>query len=293
MKTRRSSSSATCRASHAKTGGRSQASQSISARRPVGHDAREVPEDAAARHVREPADVVALAQSPHVVEVEPRGREEVVARVVLGLEHAPHEREAVRVHAGRREADDRVALLDPRAVDQPARARRARRTCRRSRARPRGRSREAPPSRLRRARNPPRGTPRQRPRRAPRPSRGRCGSRRRSRGRTADRRREVSDVVDAVRGEVGAARPQRAALAARGSASSRPSRSTRRGAARRPADRARRTRRSPSAPVDSTAARSRSTTASAFAIETPAASYVCSAAHGPSVQSTAWTSRPC
>ena len=58
------------------------------------------------------------AQAPHVVEVEPRRSEEVVTRVVLDLEHAAHEGEPVRVHAGRRKTDHRVAGLDPRAVDQ-------------------------------------------------------------------------------------------------------------------------------------------------------------------------------
>ena len=42
-------------------------------------------------------------------EVEARRREEVVAVVVLVLEHAPNEREAVRVDAGRRKADHGVA----------------------------------------------------------------------------------------------------------------------------------------------------------------------------------------
>ena len=58
------------------------------------------------------------AQAAHVVEVEPRRREQVVAVVVVLLEDAPDEREAVRVHAGRREADDDVAGLDRRAVEQ-------------------------------------------------------------------------------------------------------------------------------------------------------------------------------
>ena len=48
------------------------------------------------------------------VEVEPRRCEQVVAVVVLLLEHAPDEREAVGVQAGRREADDDVARLDRR-----------------------------------------------------------------------------------------------------------------------------------------------------------------------------------
>jgi hypothetical protein len=57
-----------------------------------------------------------LANAAHVAEVAPCGREEVVAVVVLLLQHAPHEREAVRVHAGRRKADHGVPRPDPRAV---------------------------------------------------------------------------------------------------------------------------------------------------------------------------------
>ena len=53
LKTRRSSSSSTWRASQPKTGGRSHASQSSSARRPVRADALEVARDPAAGHVRE------------------------------------------------------------------------------------------------------------------------------------------------------------------------------------------------------------------------------------------------
>ena len=80
------------------------------------------------------------------------------------------------------------------------------------------------------------------------------------------------DVVDAVGGEVGAARAERAALAREDEL--RPDRVGRGGeeavAVQRMEPRERAERRV--APVDSTAARSRSTTASAFAIETPAAS---------------------
>ena len=82
----------------------------------VGKHAREVALDPAAGDVRE--GVRAAAQPADVVEVEPRGREQVVAVVVLRLEDAPDEREAVRVDSGRREADDRVSRLDPRAVDE-------------------------------------------------------------------------------------------------------------------------------------------------------------------------------
>ena len=116
LKTRRSSSSATWRASHSKTGGRSHASQSISACSPSGSDALEVAEDAAAGDVREGARPA--AEAAYVVEVEPRRREQVGAVVVLGLEHAPDEREAVRVDSRRREADHDVAGLDRRAVER-------------------------------------------------------------------------------------------------------------------------------------------------------------------------------
>ena len=53
LKTRRSSSSSTCRASQAKTGGRAHASQSSSARVPAGRTRVEVAEDPAAGDVRE------------------------------------------------------------------------------------------------------------------------------------------------------------------------------------------------------------------------------------------------
>ena len=59
-----------------------------------------------------------MRAGPDVVEVEAGRREQVVAGVVLLLEHAPHEREAVRVHARRGQPEHDVALLDPRAVDQ-------------------------------------------------------------------------------------------------------------------------------------------------------------------------------
>ena len=81
LKTRRSSSSSTCRASQSKTGGRAHASQSISASQPVGEHALEVAEDAAAGHVRE--RLRAAAQRARDVEVEARRREQVVAVVVL------------------------------------------------------------------------------------------------------------------------------------------------------------------------------------------------------------------
>ena len=53
LKTRRSSSSSTCRASQSKTGRRGHASQSIDRRAPVREHALEVAEDAAAGHVHE------------------------------------------------------------------------------------------------------------------------------------------------------------------------------------------------------------------------------------------------
>ena len=67
----------------------------------------------------EPADVGRLPQPPHVVEVEARRREQVLSVVVLELEDPADEREPVRMHACGREPDDRVADFDPRAVDQP------------------------------------------------------------------------------------------------------------------------------------------------------------------------------
>ena len=59
-----------------------------------------------------------VAQPADVVEVQARRGEQVGAVVVLDLEDAAHEREAVRVDAGGRQADDDVAALDARAVDQ-------------------------------------------------------------------------------------------------------------------------------------------------------------------------------
>ena len=133
------------------------------ARSPSGTTRARLPSDAAARDVRE--RVRAVAQPPHVVEVEPRRREQVVAVVVVLLEDPPDEREAVRVHAGRREADDGVAGLDassrrssssrsttpthvPAKSSSPARGRcRAARRSRRRRARhPAARQTSAAPS---------------------------------------------------------------------------------------------------------------------------------------------------
>ncbi len=116
LKTRRSSSSSTWRASQSKTGGRSQASQSIRAVELLRQDAAQIPFDPAARHVRE--RVRPVAQAPHVVEVEPCRRQQVGPVVVLQLEHAPREGEAVRVNAGRGKPDDDIALVHGRTVDQ-------------------------------------------------------------------------------------------------------------------------------------------------------------------------------
>ena len=188
LNTRRSSSSATCRASQAKTG-------RPLPRVPVDLRAQARRGATRARFPRIPPPVTcakrvrASRSAAHVLEVEPRRREQVVTRVVLVLEHAPHEREAVRVHAGRREADHGVALLDRRAVDQPRALDEPDARPGEVELAPRGRCPGAQPSRRRRARRRPHGRPRQHPRRGPRPARGRSGSPRRSRGRTADRRR--------------------------------------------------------------------------------------------------------
>ena len=84
----------------------------------VGQHAREVAEDATAGDVRERLDVRLRAQRADVVEVEPVRREQQVGVEVVVADELAHEREAVRVEAGRGEADDDVAGLAARAVDQ-------------------------------------------------------------------------------------------------------------------------------------------------------------------------------
>ena len=61
--------------------------------------------------------VSGLAEAANVVEVEPRGGEQVRAVVVLVPEDAADEREAVRVDARGRQPDDDVTRRDRRAVD--------------------------------------------------------------------------------------------------------------------------------------------------------------------------------
>ena len=203
LNTRRNSSSSTWRASQANTGGRSHASQSSSAVQPVRDDALEVAENAAAGDVRE--RFCAAAQRARVVEVEARRRKQVVAVVVLVFEHAPHEREPVRVHAGRREADHDVAGFDRRAVDQVGRGRRRRPQVPAKSSSPSRRCRAARPSRRRRARR-----PASRQTSAAPSTSSATSSRSDLVGRdVVEQHQRVGaageHVVDAVRGEVGAA----------------------------------------------------------------------------------------
>ena len=215
-----------------------------------------------------------VAQAADVVEVEPRRREQVGAVVVLVLEHAADEREAVRVDAGRREADRRRRR---RSTREPSITR----------------SRSTMPTHVpakssslvavdagqlgrlaadERAR-PPRGRPRPRPRRARRPARARSGSRRRSRAGTAGRRRVV--ITSLMQCAARSAPQARSAPRSRATIELRPDESVEAASSRRsssgwsPAKAPK-----PVAPVDSTAARSRSTMPSAVASETPAAAYV-------------------
>ena len=166
------------------------ASESMSRAEPGGEDAREVAGNPAARDVRERAHVRVRAQRPHVVEVEAVRLQEQVSP---SKSSSPRSRRTSVKPFVCRPADGKpridVALLDARAVDERSRARRSRRTCRRSRAPPPCRPRAARPSRRRSGRSRRRGRPRRLPRRAPRPARGRSRSPRRSRGRTSARRR--------------------------------------------------------------------------------------------------------
>ena len=159
------------RRASANTGGRSHAAGSIRAPSPSGRTRARLPAIpppvmwASARTSRgraEPADVV---------EVEPRRREQQI-RVELRRppDQPADEREAVRVQPRRRQPE----TTSPPATREPstrsARANHARRTCRRSRAPPRGRRPASRRSRRRGARSRPRGRPPRRPRPAPRPA---------------------------------------------------------------------------------------------------------------------------
>ena len=179
-----------CSASHAKTGGRSHASQSISAPSPSGRTRARLPRMPPPVTCASALHVGARAQRAHVVEVEPRRREQEVGVEVARRRASA--RTSVKPFAWR-PADGKPSTtspgLDSASRRSAGRARRGRRTCRRSRARPRGRCPAARRSRRRGARSRPRGRPRPRPRRARRPARGRAGARRRSRGRRAARRR--------------------------------------------------------------------------------------------------------
>ena len=175
-----------------------------------------------------------------------------------------------------------VAGLDARAVDRGGRGRRARRRCRRSRAPRRGRCRAARPSRRRSARSPPaRHTSA-----APSTSSATCSELDAVGGDVVEQEERLGagrgDVVDAVGGQVAAAVAQAAPLAREDQL-----RSDRVGGGREQAPLVERVqageRAEARAPVDSTAARSLSTMASAAASETPAASYVLPSTEGRSL----------
>ena len=120
LKTRRSSSSGTPgrRATRRPAAAPTQ-SESTTAPSPSGSSTGEIAGDAAAGDVRESAQIGPLAQCEHVVEVEPGRRQQELRVDVASPTSRSHEREPVRVHARRREADHDVAGLDARAVDQP------------------------------------------------------------------------------------------------------------------------------------------------------------------------------
>ena len=195
------------------------------------------------------------------------GASKVRPRVVLDLEHAPHEREPVRVHPPLTEPDDRVpAPMTEQSVSRlratspthvPAKSSASSRRYRAARPSPadeRG-ARFAADSAA--------------PSTSPRPRRGRCGC-----GDVVEEEQRIGvhrrgDVADAVRGQVHPACRHPPRCRARTpvptesvDAASSCSPSSGYSPAKAP---------NPVAPVDSTAARRRSTTVSAFAIETPAA----------------------
>src|SRR5439155_25097375 len=85
---------------------------------PVREDARQIAEDPSAGDVRERADVGARPQLPQLVQVEAMRREQEIRVEVAVADELPDEREAVRVESRRRKADQGVARLAPRTVDQ-------------------------------------------------------------------------------------------------------------------------------------------------------------------------------
>ena len=76
---------------------------------PSGSTRVEVSEDAAARDVRERLHVGLRAERAHLVDVEAVRREQQVGVEVAVADDRAHEREAVRVDAVGRKADDDVA----------------------------------------------------------------------------------------------------------------------------------------------------------------------------------------